>query len=277
MHRAHWGLQASPFRPGPDLGSFFESPTHEEALSRLTFLVENGRRLGLLLGARGSGKSLLLGVLARKFLRQGAAVVQVNLLGLETRELLWALATQLGVCPADDAPSFVLWRALSDRLAELRHERVTIVLLLDDADQGPPETLDSLLRLLSADPWVEARLTVILTADPARTARLGARLLELAELRIELEPWDETDTAAYLADCLARAGGQTNVFDPQAAARLHELSGGVPRKINQLAELALLAGAAGELDQVDEPTIDAVYQELSFLPSERQEFAWAAE
>ena len=61
MYQSHWGLRESPFRDGPDPQSFYQSPTHEEALARLHFLVEQHRRLGLLLGPEGSGKSLLAG------------------------------------------------------------------------------------------------------------------------------------------------------------------------------------------------------------------------
>jgi len=62
MYQTHWGLQESPFRGCLDPKSFYQSPTHEEALARLHFLVEHGRRLGLLTGPSGSGKSLLLEV-----------------------------------------------------------------------------------------------------------------------------------------------------------------------------------------------------------------------
>ena len=64
MYQAHWGLQESPFRGLLDPKFFYQSPTHEEALARLQFLVDQQRRLGLLVGPPGSGKSLLLEVFA---------------------------------------------------------------------------------------------------------------------------------------------------------------------------------------------------------------------
>ena len=74
MYPSHWGLQASPFRGCLDARSFYQSPTHDEALARLFFLVEQRRRLGLLMGPAGSGKSLLLEVLAQQLRRAGHAV-----------------------------------------------------------------------------------------------------------------------------------------------------------------------------------------------------------
>ena len=70
MYQAHWGLQESPFRGDLDPKSYYQSPTHEEALARLSFLVGQHRRLGLLVGPSGSGKSLLLEVFAQQ-LRRG--------------------------------------------------------------------------------------------------------------------------------------------------------------------------------------------------------------
>ena len=59
MYQSHWGLRQSPFRSCLDPQSFYQSPTHDEALARLHFLVDEHRRLGLLMGPAGSGKSLL--------------------------------------------------------------------------------------------------------------------------------------------------------------------------------------------------------------------------
>ena len=50
-----------------------------------------------------------------------------------------------------------------------------------------------------------------------------------------------------------------------ALVRLHELTGGVPRRIKQLADLALLAGAGGNMAQIEPSTIDSVYQELGVI------------
>lgn len=277
MHEAYWGLHESPFRAWLDPRFYYDSATHEEAQSRLKFLIEHGRRLGLLLGGRGSGKSLSLAVLARDLRRRACPVAQVNLLGLETRELLWTLTSELGAHLPIDTPIFGLWRTLGDLFIEQRHLRIPTVLLLDGADQASPEVQTDLLRILALDPAPEAKLTMILAASRTQANKLGSRLLDLAELRIELDRWEEADTVAFLTKSLAKAGRQTPVFEPRAAARLHELSRGVPRQVRQLAELALVAGAGQELAQIDEPTIDAIYQELSVTPSAVQELAFSAE
>lgn len=262
MYATHWGLRESPFRGPANPRYFYNSPTHDEALARLQFLVENHYRLGLLLGMPGNGKTLLLEVFAGQLRRAGSQVAIVNLLSLGTREFLWELATQLHRNPRREDTPFDLWRAVVDRLVENRYQQIPTVLLLDDADEMSPEVAAQVIRLLRHDPASRSYLTVVLAADPRRMKRLGRRILECCELRIELESWEADDTCQYLHQCLAAAGTERAVFNNAAALRLHELAQGVPRHINYLAELALVAGAGQQLSQIDKSTVDAVYEEL---------------
>ena len=65
MYAQYWGLVDIPFHSTVDMRWFFEGPTHEEALARLLFLLEQHRRFGLIVGPIGTGKSLLLSVAAK--------------------------------------------------------------------------------------------------------------------------------------------------------------------------------------------------------------------
>jgi type II secretory pathway predicted ATPase ExeA len=111
-------------------------------------------------------------------------------------------------------------------------------------------------------------LTVVLAAESDRVSDLGGQLLRLVELRIDLSPWDLTDTHNYLTHCLARAGRPQSAFDEEAVMRIHELSQGIVRRIALLADLSLLAAAGGRLSIVDAHTIEAVYDELGVMDAE---------
>ena len=268
MYLSHWGLRESPFHTALDPKTYYASPTHEEALARLHFLVEDRRRLGLLLGGRGSGKSLLFRVFLPQLRKAGRQTAALNLLGLDVREFLWTLAAELAINPRPDDHSFVLWRRIVDRLTENRYQQLSTVIFLDDADGARREVLSHVVRLLQHDPSPENPLTVILASDPRRVGKLGRRLLDLAELRIEVEPWDAAETSEYLRSRTTQAGGQSPIFQPSAAARLHKLAKGAPRRLSQLAELTLVAGAGQHLESIGESTIDSVYEELSVLRPE---------
>lgn len=265
MYENYWGLSEAPFRTCLDPRTFYASPTHDEALARLHFLVEHGRRLGLLLGEAGSGKSLVLSVFAEQMRLAGQPVARVNVQGLEPGEMLASLGRELGLNLHPAQAASVLWATLADRLTEYRFQLLSTAILLDDADEAAPACRPWLLRLAQFDPTPEARLTLVLAGQRRRMASLSTQLLELAELRIDLETWDAQETAFYLSTTLARAGREAPVFAAPAIARLHELAGGVPRRINQLADLALLAGAGRSLPEIDAGVIESVYYELGML------------
>ena len=265
MYQSHWGLRESPFRGCLDPQFFFQGPTHDEALARLHFLVDQRRRLGLLMGGSGSGKSLLLEVFAQQLRRDGRPVAKVGLLGVEPAEMLMLLAAGLELNPAPAGSTATLWRAITDRLIEYRYRQLETVVLLDDADRADHRVLDQVARLLQCDPSPKSRLTLVLAGRREQMGRLGERLLDLAELRIDVQPWEAPETEDYIRTSLAQAGRESAVFAAPAVARLHELTGGVPRRVSQLADLALLAGAGAELQQIGADLVESVYRELGVV------------
>jgi type II secretory pathway predicted ATPase ExeA len=207
----------------------------------------------------------LLLVFGREVRQEGFPVAEVNLLGVEPSEFPALLATRLEMNPPQGTPFHVLWRSIDDRLAEYRYQRVRSVVLLDDADQAKPGVLAQVARLAQLQQGPDSPLTLVLASRLERAGQLGDSLLERVELRIDLGPWDQTDTESFLKASLSRAGGKSPVFAPPAVARLHELGGGIPRRITQLADLALLAGAGRRLPEIDAETVESVYQELGVI------------
>lgn len=265
MYLSHWGLRESPFQNRLDPRFFYESPAHEEGLARLHFLVEQRRRLGLLMGGAGTGKSLLLKVFAESMRQQGLPVASFSLLGVEPEEFLRELAGQLGLDPNRPQGISEVWRTVVDRIREYRYQQWATVILLDDADLAGQQVLLQVTRLAQHDLSPDSRLTLVLTGHQERIGRLGETLLELTDLRIDLSEWEASDTESYITRCLARAGRQEPLFDGPAMLRLHELAQGVPRRINQLADLALAAGAGQNLQQIDADTVESVYHELGVI------------
>jgi len=265
MYQAFWGLQTPPFSTTQDVRRFYQSQTYDEALARLQYLVHAGRRVGLLLGPSGCGKSLLLEVLAGQLRRVGRCVTKLSLLGVDVRELLWSLAADWGQSPEPTIAEFELWRMVSDAIAAHRFQHVDTVILLDDVDEATPEALSAVARLAQNEPTAQARLTLVLASATGRARNLGHRLLELADLRIDIVPWDAAETERYVERALAQAGRTAPVFAAGAIARLTELAEGVPRHVNQLADLALLAAAAQKLELIDAHTVEAVFDELALI------------
>jgi len=234
-------------------------------MARLHFLVEQHRRLGLLLGPEGSGKSLLLERFASQLCRRGPVVAKVNLTGISGDEMLWSLAAQFGrnLDHCDSTPT--LWRALSDRLAAFHYQQVDAVILIDDVDRAENSVVSHVIRLAKLAPSPQPHLTLILAGDRLAIGRLGTTLLGLSELRIDLEAWQPDDIGGYLDRSLREAGGSASMFDEPAITRLCELSHGIPRQVRLLADLSLVAGAGRHLQTIDADVVESVYHELAMV------------
>ena len=172
MYEAYWGLNCSPFGSAAGREALASSPVHAEALARLDYLRESHSPLGLLVGAGGSGKSAVLAEFAARAAREGSLVGLIPAAAAEETHVLPAIAESLHVA-ADGNPA-AQWRAVADRLAELRFAGLTAVLLLDDLDRAAASTLNLVERMLALP---AAPLTVVAVARPESASRLGRHLL----------------------------------------------------------------------------------------------------
>jgi len=177
---------------------------------------------------------------------------------------LWQVAAGLGAAPREDADVPRLWRLITDGAAENRLQQIHTVLLLDDAGRAGPDVATQLVRLARLDPTPTARWTMVLAAEADQARRWNDTLRELVDLRIDLGPWDEADTIGYVQTALVEAGCLEPLFNNRALAELHELAGGVPRRVARLADFALLAGAAAGERTIDASIIRAAHEETNW-------------
>lgn len=260
----HWGLERWPFCSTPGVGQFYPTAGHNEALARIEYLVDGRRRLGALLGDSGVGKSLLLRVAAAQLAKQGRAVVVVDALGRGTREFLWEVACGFETRPREDADVSWLWRQVADRVSENRVRQVDTVLLVDDAGQAGPDLVTQFLRLARLDVTPAARWTIVLAAESGQAVRWNTALRNLIDLRIDVLPWVTEDTIGYLQTALVEAGRLEPLFDDGALEALHEIACGVPRQVTKLADYALLAGAAADVQTIDAGIVEAASAEIAW-------------
>jgi len=270
MYANYWGLTEIPFRNTLDVRWFYQSPAHEEALARLLFLVENHRRCGVLSGAAGTGKSLLLSILRGEAARICGEVAHIDLFGRSSLEMLWEIVAELGVPAGPDDTAHRLWRKLHDHVLANRYSRSPLVLLLDHLDRAHADCMAVVERLQDLSSRGDTGLTLILGVRDERAAVFAPVLREISDLRIELVALDRTQTQQYIETLLTRAGAVQSFFDPAAINRLFEETHGVPRHLNRLCDLALLAGMADHATRIDESIVAAAAEELHVrLRSER--------
>jgi type II secretory pathway predicted ATPase ExeA len=246
-------------------------PAQEEPLARLEWLIEERQRLGLVLAPSGCGKSHLAAMAVRRLGGLGAEATLLSLRGLREGDWLDLLLDRLPLDPLSAAEPLRPWQKLENRLRENTLMERPTVLVFDDLHEADREALAGIERLVSAAEPRFGRLLVIATiatdaegrmpADP-RHGHLMGHFFDKAAVRVELSPWSEADTAAFLAWAVKRTGRRDDLFSPTASAALARLAAGIPRRICQLARLAVVACDAEGLSQIDPVTVERVWREL---------------
>jgi type II secretory pathway predicted ATPase ExeA len=204
-----------------------------------------------MMGSRGTGKSLTLSVLAHSIRRSGGDVCGLDLTGKSADDVAWDLAAALRLGLSIETSVNVVWRRIDEHLDGRREARLPVTLLCDHFGGGDRSAQQAIDRLLRAEESGRT-LSIVLAG---RTGELSSSCLDLADVRVQLEPLDLRETHGYVSSLLDAAGAQKPLFDHESLDELHDLAGGIPREINRIAELALLAGHAEGAVQITESLV----------------------
>ena len=271
MYVSFFGLRQAPFSIAPDPRYLYMSERHREALAHLLYGVQGGGGFVLLSGEIGAGKTTV----CRCFLEQVPAGCQVAYIfnpRLTVTELLQSVCDEFGIAVAPPAPGgqptikpYI--DVLNAHLLAAHARGGQCVLIIDEAQNLSPRVLEQLRLLTNLETNERKLLQIILIGQPELRSLLAEpgmeQLAQRVIARYHLGALTAPETAAYVAHRLAVAGRQGAVpFDAAALRRLHGLSGGVPRRINLLADRALLGAYAQGKAQVGRKLMDQAALEV---------------
>jgi general secretion pathway protein A len=270
MYTEYWQLSAKPFEPSADRSAYYPCESHEGAVLKLRYAVENRRGAVVLAGPPGVGKTMLVQMLRSELPESYTPRVQLVFPQMSSRDLLVYLAEQIGSPPADPSRHTVeesvrrLEFFLGQNASQGRHALVAIdeAHLLEDC--GALETLRLLLNFEAAG---QPLLTLMLIGQMGLVSSI-ARLPGLDErvaVKALLRAFTPQETEGYIRRRLEVAGAGREIFTPDAIEALHYLGHGVARQINRLGDLALLVGFADQLPQITAHQIESVSEELVTL------------
>jgi len=271
MYEAWWQLARRPFDTGRDPAAYYPSETHQGALARLRYAIESARGSALLAGPAGTGKSVLIGQLLRQLPETFAPQVRLACPQALGRELLAVVAAQLSPGRDSPAPPTTLeaYQLLEERLQANSLAGQQAVVVLDEAHLIAGSDAWEAVRALAALESAQGPLvSVLLVGQPSLIGKVAAlpSLEERLAMKCALRPFTLEETQSYVQHRLGYAGTTAAVFEPAAVEALHEHSGGSPRRINRLADLALLVGFAEGLSRISATVVSSLAEELLLEP-----------
>jgi len=269
MYKSFFKLNRNPFELTPDPNCFVPTKRHDEALAALYYGVRRHKGLVVVTGEVGTGKTLLLRCLLR-LLEQSKDVAYAYVFNstLSPTEFLQYAVSDFGFS-ASGKNKCELLTDLSRFVVTRGTRQLTTVLIVDEAHQLSPETLEEIRLLSNLETPTEKLLQIMLVGQPELDDKLDSvglrQLKQRIALRTQLGPLTSDETKAYIEKRLRIAGWDPSsgpLFVPQAFARIHRFSHGLPRLINTICENALITAYARRLPSATAEIIDEVARDF---------------
>jgi len=245
MYLDYFGLQKKPFGITPDTSTFFAGAERGDILHAVLYALKSGEGIVKVVGEVGSGKTMLSRMLANNAPSNTVFVFLINP-SIQADQIVYAIAHDLGLnVDKLEQPIQVLHR-LQRELFDLHKAGKRVVLVIDEAQQMPLTTLEEIRLLSNLETETEKLLQIIMFGQPELDQHIDTpsvrQLRERITYEFYLSPLSWDIAASYLAFRLEKAGSQgREVFTTGAIKLLSKSSNGTLRRLNVLADKALLA------------------------------------
>jgi general secretion pathway protein A len=270
MYEAHWGLKDKPFENTPDPRFIYYSQQHQEALSRMLYVASERKSAALLSGEYGSGKTLLIRVLTQELQQEGKyKTVSIFNPYLSSLEFIREIVYQLKGNKEPSSDKIDLFHALHKILLSNYDAGKHTVVVIDEAQAIVDDDIFEELRLLLNFQLNNVFLvTIILIGQPEVIERIInlPQLRQKIAVRFHLGALNEEETKEYIQQRLKVAGAKQEIFGEEVHKEIYLRSGGIPRQINNICDLALLAGYGSGLNNINKEIIIRVSEDLEGLP-----------
>ncbi len=300
MYESYWKLTEKPFEDRLTSRFYYPSSTHQTALLKILYAIENRREVVVLCGPSGVGKSLVQDQLRAQLPEFVGPVISLPYPDLDRDQLLAYLAMQL----SDEADHQQTSPALSIRQIETAIRKASlakkqILLLIEEAEwmeaRGGFEALRLLLNLAKVPTTVQTTvqttvpanvptsentaegntvenssgqtgLTILMNGQPSLIPQLERQVSfnQRIAARCVLNRFNVEETYSYITHRLRAAGGSADqIFESAAIDSIHFLTDGVPRRINNLCDMLLMVGYAQETQIIGASMVEEVHRDLT--------------
>ncbi len=261
-------LAESPFAITPDPDFLFNAGSHRQAIDKITYAIESRMGFVLLTGEVGTGKTTICRTLLDRLDGRAETVYIINP-SVSGNELLAGILEDAHIPLEPGTSKKTLIDHLHRHLLSLDPAKA-FVIIIDDAQTMPPETLEDLRLLSNLETDKHKLIQVVLSGQPELLELLADKKLRQLKQRISIHcrllTLSAAETDAYIAQRLFVAGNQGQLrFTKDATRQIHNAATGIPRLINTICDSALTAGYVKDSPLIDGSHIRLALGELNHL------------
>jgi general secretion pathway protein A len=266
MYTDRYGLTGQPFQLTPDARFWFDSRTHRKAMAYLGYGLAQGEGFIVVTGEIGAGKSTLVGHLMASIDRERLNAISLVSTQVEGDDMLRLVAQGLGLNTGAVEKARLLDAVEQQLEADLAAGRRTL-LIVDEAQNLPVSALEELRMLSNFQVGGRALIQTVLLGQPEFRDKLAGPGLEQLRQRViathHLDAMGADEVESYIRHRLILVDWQGNPdFEPAAFEAIHLYSGGIPRRVNQLAHRLLLNAAVEGAEIVTADAVHAVAADM---------------
>jgi type II secretory pathway predicted ATPase ExeA len=247
MYQDYFSLQRHPFRITPDTSLFFSGGNEGRGvvLDAMLYAIESGEGILKVVGEVGSGKTMLCRMLEEQ-LPETTEVVYIANPNLSPEDILYAVAFELKLPVRRDTSKLLVMQQLQNHLLKQHGLNKKVLVIIEEAQGMPVETLEEIRLFSNLETHRDKLMQIILFGQPELDKNLSVRHIRQLRERIThsfyLTPLRVDQTAEYIRFRLGAAGCPCpRLFSSQAEWLIAKSSGGLTRRINILADKAMLA------------------------------------
>ncbi len=268
MYYTFFGLKQPPFKITPDTDFFFEGGNRGAVLEALIYAITHGEGIIKVTGEVGSGKTMLCRVLQARLPKSVETVYLANP-SVSPEEIMHAIAFELQLQIGRDAGRLVVMHALNEYLVARHAEGRQVVIFVEESQSMALATLEEMRLLSNLETKQYKLLQIVLFGQPELDENLSKPQIRQLRERIthsfSLGPLKPDEVRAYIAFRLRAAGYHgPDLFPPAAIRYMAQATAGLTRRINIVADKALLAAFADNTHNVTAKHVRAAVRDSEF-------------
>lgn len=245
MYLNHFGFRKKPFHITPDPDFLYLSPSHKEALGSILYGINERMGFVAITGEVGTGKTTIIRAFLEQINQDEILPVYIFNAQVSFQELLHNIFSELGLKGESNVISDMVYQ-LNVTLIEKYKKNQNIVLIIDEAQGMPEETLEQIRILSNLETTKEKLLQIILVGQPELDDKLHKKELRQLRQRIAIraliKSLSDKESYEYIQHRISKVTNSSNdIFSKNALKLIVKNANGVPRIINTLCDNALIA------------------------------------